>query len=162
MNTGVVRWYDADRGFGFVRPDGGGEDLFLHYSAILADGCFRALGEEQKVEFEVADGPEGASAIQVRRVFDDKGTLVTVLCADAVQVRTRSWGSPDLPKVAERLRPFGEVKLTQFLVRLRAPPHELTLFDDGRAIVKGTGDAGTARRLVGDWLGVRLPEPKPA
>lgn len=159
MLTGSVRWFDDGRGFGYLARDDGGEDVLCHYSAILADGCFRNLGEGQKVEFEVVSGPAGHSAHNVRRVFDEKGTLVTVLCADAVQVRAISWGRPNLARVAERLRGFGEVRRSDYLVRLRAPPHELTFFDDGRAIVKGTNDAALARSLVSDWLGVRLPEP---
>jgi hypothetical protein len=58
--------------------------------------------------------------------------------------------------MADRLRPYGDVKLSDYLVRLRAPPHELTVFD-GRAIVKGTGEEAEARRLVSEWLDVRLP-----
>jgi CspA family cold shock protein len=154
---GTVRWFDDQRGFGFIARDDGGEDLFCHYSAILQDGCFRNVGEGQKVEFEAGAGPEGPVAMNVRRVFDDAGALVTVLCGDAVQVRAMTWGRPNLTRMAERLRSFGEVKLTSVLVRLRAPPHELTFFDDGRAIVKGTADAALARTLVAQWLGLRLP-----
>lgn len=157
MIAGTVRWYDEERGFGFVARDDGGDDVFCHYSAIQADGCFRSLGEGQKVEFEVAEGPDGPTAVNVRRVFDAGGTLVTVLCGDAVQVRTVAWGSPDLGAAAARLAAFGEVKRADYLVRLRAPPHELTLFDDGRAIVKGTNDAGLARSLVSRWLGIQIP-----
>jgi CspA family cold shock protein len=159
MLTGSVRWFDDGRGFGFLARDDGGEDVFCHYDAILADGCFRSVGEGQKVEFEVLEGPHGLLATNVRRVFDDEGTLVTVLCGDAVQVRAISWGRPNLVKMAERLRAFGEVRDSACLVRLKAPPHELTFFDDGRAIVKGTNDVSLARDLVSGWLGVRLPEP---
>jgi cold shock protein len=156
--TGMVRWWDDARSFGVLARDDGAEDVFCHYLAILADGCFRLLEEGQKVEFEVFDGPEGPTARNVRRIFDSAGVLVTVLCGDAVQVRTRSWGTVDLPAAAERLEGFGEVRLADYLVRLRAPPHELTLFDDGRAIVKGTNDAVLARSLVSTWLGVRIRE----
>jgi CspA family cold shock protein len=159
MLTGSVRWFDDGRGFGFLARDDGGEDVFCHHSALVADGCFRNLGEGQKVDFEVLPGPAGLTATKVRRVFDESGTLVTVLCADAVQVRAISWGRPNLATIAERLRAFGEVRGSEVVVRLRAPPHELTFFDDGRAIVKGTNDASLARRLVSGWLGVRLPEP---
>jgi CspA family cold shock protein len=159
MVTGTVRWFDDGRGFGLLARDDGGEDVYCHYSVIVADGCFRNLGEGQKVEFEVQEGAHGPAAIHVRRVFDERGSLVTVLCGDAVQVRAISWGRPNLARIAERLRAFGDVRHSDYAVRLRAPPHELTLFDDGRAIVKGTGDAALARGLVSGWLGIRILEP---
>jgi CspA family cold shock protein len=158
MVHGVVRWFDDERGIGLLAQDGGGEDVFCPFSAILADGCFKRVGPGQKVQFELFETPEGPVAGNVRRVFDDEGVLVTVLCADAVLLRTRTWGELDLPATAERLQPFGLVRLSDYLVRLRAPPYEMTVFDDGRAIVKGTGDASLARDLVRRWLGVRLPD----
>jgi CspA family cold shock protein len=160
MISGTVRWWDDQRGFGFLARDDGAEDVICHYSAIVADGCFRKLGEGHKVEFDTFESREGLVATNVRRVFDAKGVLVTVLCGDAVQVLTRSWGRPNLPSAAERLRSFGQVHLASILVRLRAPPHEMTLFDDGRAIVKGTNDPNLARALLTKWLGIRLPEPE--
>jgi len=156
MVTGTVRWFDAERGFGFLAREDGGEDVFCHWSVIQADGCAKALAEDQKVEFDVCDLPEGLVAANVRRVFDEHRTLVTVLCGDAVQVRAFPYRRPNLKLMAERLRPFGEVRQSDFLVRLRAPPHELTLFDDGRAIVKGTGEEAVAVGLVSQWLGVRV------
>jgi CspA family cold shock protein len=158
MPTGTVRWWDDERSFGVLSQDGGGEDVLCHHTAILADGCFKLLAAGQRLEFQVCESPEGLVATNVRRVFDERGVLVTVLCGDAVQIRTRSWGRPDLGAAAERLGVFGEVRACDYLVRLRAPPHEMTLFDDGRAIVKGTNDAALARSLVGRWLGVRIPE----
>jgi len=157
MEQGTVLWFDDQRGVGFVRRDAGGEDLLVHYLHIHADGCFRAVGEGQRVEFEVFDGAEGLWAVNVRRVFGEDGFVVTVLCGDAVQVRVSAWGRPNLKKMADRLRSYGDVKVSDYLVRLRAPPHELTVFDDGRAIVKGTGEEAEARRLVSEWLDVRLP-----
>jgi adenylyltransferase/sulfurtransferase len=56
--------------------------------------------------------------------------------------------------LAERLRALGEVRANEYLLRLSVPPYELTVFDDGRAIVKGTGDAALARSLVARWVGV--------
>ncbi len=157
MMTGVVRWFDDERGIALLARDDNGEDAFCPFGAILEDGCFKKIAPGQRVEFEVLESPEGAVAGNVRRVFDDQGVLATRLCANAVQVRTRSWGEVDLPSTAERLRQFGDVRLTPVLLRLRAPPHDLTLFDDGRAIVKGTDDVEQARGLVRQWLGVRLP-----
>jgi CspA family cold shock protein len=157
MVRGTVRWFDDDRGFGLLAQDGGGEDVFCPFNAVLVDGCFKRLGPGQKVEFELYELPEGPVAGNVRRIFDADGVLVTVLCGDAVQVRTQAWGEIDLVRAAERLGPFGEVRRSDYLVRLRAPPHEMTLFDDGRAIVKGTNDEALARSLVVKWLGVNLP-----
>jgi CspA family cold shock protein len=156
MATGTVRWFDDSRGFGLIAQDEGGEDVFCHFSVILADGCSKALAEGQKVEFDRYDLPEGLVAGNVRRIFDESGALVTVLCADAVQVRAVAYRRPNLRVFADRLRPFGEVHQSEYLVRLRAPPHELTLFDDGRAIVKGTDDEAVALSLVSKWLGVHL------
>ncbi len=156
--TGAVRSFDDERGFGLLAQDGGGEDVFFPFNSVQADGCFKKLEPGQKVQFDLFELPEGPIAGNVRRVFDEAGVLVTVLCGDAVQIRTRSWGEIDLGATAERLRAFGEVRLSDFLVRLRAPPYEMTIFDDGRAIVKGTNDAPLARGLLRNWLGVKLPE----
>jgi len=160
MVTGTVRWFDEERGFGFLARDEGGEDVFCHFSVIQADGCHRKLAEGQKVEFEIFDLPEGLVAGNVRRVFDSSGSLVTVLCGDAVQVRVSPYRRPNLTRMAERLRPFGEVRVSEFLVRLLSPPYEMTLFDDGRAIPKGTNQESVARDLVMKWFGVRIPDPE--
>ncbi|NWD84088.1 cold-shock protein [Pseudomonas reactans] len=66
MATGTVKWFNAEKGFGFITQDGGG-DIFVHFSAITGDG-FRTLEENQKVEFEVAQGAKGAQAENVRVV----------------------------------------------------------------------------------------------
>jgi CspA family cold shock protein len=65
MATGIVKWFNDSKGFGFVTQDGGGEDVFCHQSAIQATG-FRSLSEGQKVEFEVKKGPKGLQAENVR------------------------------------------------------------------------------------------------
>jgi CspA family cold shock protein len=158
MVTGRVKWFDDERGFGYLTREAGGEDVFCHFSVLQRDGCYRKLAEGQKVEFDVCDTPAGLVAANVRRVFDANGKLVTVLCGDAVQVNAMPYRRPNLATLAERLRGFGDVRQCEYLVRLRAPPHELTLFDDGRAIVKGTSDEAVARSLVTRWLGVRIPE----
>jgi adenylyltransferase/sulfurtransferase len=80
---------------------------------------------------------------------------VTALCGrDAVQVRALSGARPDLAAIAERLRVVGAVKASALLVRVTAAPYELTVFDDGRVIVKGTSDEVLARSLVSRWVGV--------
>ncbi|EFQ82956.1 cold-shock DNA-binding domain protein [Aeromicrobium marinum DSM 15272] len=65
MATGTVKWFNADKGFGFIAPDGGGEDLFAHFSSIAASG-FRSLDENQKVEFDVEQGQKGLQAANIR------------------------------------------------------------------------------------------------
>ena len=65
VTRGKVKWFDAKKGFGFITPDDGGEDLFVHFSNIEADG-FKSLLEGQDVEYEVGQGRKGPQATQVR------------------------------------------------------------------------------------------------
>lgn len=65
--TGIVKWFDDGKGYGFITPDGGGKDLFAHFSEIQADG-FKSLQENQRVEFEVKQGPKGLQAASIRPV----------------------------------------------------------------------------------------------
>ena len=65
MSTGTVKWFNEAKGFGFISPDGGGEDLFAHFSSIEMDG-YKSLKEEQRVSFEVTDGPKGKQASNIR------------------------------------------------------------------------------------------------
>ncbi len=67
MTQGNVKWFNSEKGFGFIAPDGGGADVFVHYSAIEAGG-FRSLEENQRVEFEVTQGAKGLQAERVRGV----------------------------------------------------------------------------------------------
>ena len=64
MATGTVKWFNDAKGFGFITPDGGGEDLFAHFSAIVSSG-FKSLQEGQKVSFEVTTGPKGKQASNI-------------------------------------------------------------------------------------------------
>ncbi len=63
--TGTVKWFNDSKGFGFITPDGGGEDLFAHFSEIQGNG-FKSLAENQRVQFEVKRGPKGQQAASIR------------------------------------------------------------------------------------------------
>ncbi len=65
--TGIVKWFNDAKGFGFIKPDGGGEDLFAHFSQIEGKG-FRSLAENQRVEFEVTQGQKGPQASRIRPI----------------------------------------------------------------------------------------------
>ncbi|MGH3821266.1 MAG: cold-shock protein [Pseudonocardiaceae bacterium] len=67
MAQGVVKWFNAEKGFGFISVDGGGPDVFVHFSAIQGDG-YRTLDENQRVEFESSQGPKGPQADTVRAI----------------------------------------------------------------------------------------------
>ncbi len=67
MPEGTVKWFNADKGFGFITPEAGGEDLFVHFSAIQAQG-YKSLDEGQRVSFEVTQGQKGPQATNVRPV----------------------------------------------------------------------------------------------
>jgi CspA family cold shock protein len=64
MTTGVVKWFNAEKGFGFITPDDGSKDVFAHFSAINSSG-FRSLEENQHVEFDIQEGPKGLQAANI-------------------------------------------------------------------------------------------------
>lgn len=65
MSTGTVKWFDAEKGYGFIQPEDGSKDLFVHHSEIQVDG-YASLEDGQKVEFEMGNGPKGPCATQVK------------------------------------------------------------------------------------------------
>ena len=65
MTTGTVKWFNAEKGFGFIAQADGGADVFVHFTAIQADG-YRSLDENQTVEFDIVQGPKGPQADNVR------------------------------------------------------------------------------------------------
>jgi CspA family cold shock protein len=65
MAQGTVKWFNAEKGYGFIAQDGGGADVFVHFSAIQGDG-YRSLEENQQVEFDITQGPKGQQAENVR------------------------------------------------------------------------------------------------
>jgi len=67
MTTGTVKWFNASKGYGFISPTNGGDDVFAHFSAIEMDG-YKTLKEGQHVEFEIQEGPKGPQATNIRSV----------------------------------------------------------------------------------------------
>jgi len=66
MSTGKVKWFNESKGYGFIEPEGGGKDIFVHYSAIQGEG-YKTLSEGQPVEFEVTQGDKGPQAENVTK-----------------------------------------------------------------------------------------------
>lgn len=67
MATGTVKWFNDSKGFGFITPDEGGDDLFAHFSAIVASG-YKSLKENEKVTFDVTEGPKGKQASNIQKI----------------------------------------------------------------------------------------------
>jgi cold shock protein len=69
MATGKVKWFNDQKGFGFIQPDNGGKDIFVHHSVIEGQG-FRTLQDGEAVEYDAEEGPKGSKALKVRRASD--------------------------------------------------------------------------------------------
>jgi len=65
MATGIVKWFNSSKGYGFISPNNGGDDVFAHFSSIEMDG-YKTLKEGQRVEFEIQEGPKGPQAAHIR------------------------------------------------------------------------------------------------
>ncbi len=70
MATGKVKWFNDQKGFGFITPESGGKDIFVHHSVIEGQG-FRTLQDGEAVEYEAEDGPKGSKATRVKRMAPD-------------------------------------------------------------------------------------------
>jgi len=68
MSVGTVKWFSNSKGYGFISPDEGGEDVFAHFSAIEMEG-YKTLNEGQKVEFDINDGPKGLQASNIKEAL---------------------------------------------------------------------------------------------
>ena len=68
MNTGTVKWFNSEKGFGFIANDNGGDDVFVHFSAIVAEGGYKSLQEGQAVTFDVETDPKNSSKLRAVNV----------------------------------------------------------------------------------------------
>ena len=88
MAIGTVKWFNNAKGYGFILPDGGGDDLFAHYSAIQMDG-YKTLKAGQPVEFDIIEGPKGLQATNIQSATED-GLPIEVYEEEAVPDESQS------------------------------------------------------------------------
>ena len=87
MAEGTVKWFNADKGYGFIAPDDGTADVFVHHSAIQADG-FRSLEENQRVAYTAGRGQTGPQAVEVRPILPLAGRTGILLVARPARMRS--------------------------------------------------------------------------
>jgi cold shock protein len=68
MNTGIVKWFNSEKGFGFIANDNGGDDIFVHFSAIVSDNGYKSLQEGQAVTFEIEPDPKNSKKLRATNV----------------------------------------------------------------------------------------------
>jgi CspA family cold shock protein len=107
MATGKVKWFNNAKGYGFILPEAGGEDLFAHFSSIEMDG-YKTLKAGQDVEFEVVEGPKGQHAVEIRAGDEESAESGELDGSEPVDVVV---AGVDLAE-AEPERPEGEAELT--------------------------------------------------
>ena len=101
QSTGIVKWFSRVRGYGFIQPDDGSEDVFVHFSVIEGDG-YRNLYEDERVRFQVEDTPKGPQAVAVSRIEEAEEELDATSPADAVPAEEEeevqaTWPADELP-----------------------------------------------------------------
>jgi CspA family cold shock protein len=91
MATGIVKWFNSAKGYGFICPDGGGQDVFAHFSSIVMDG-YKSLKAGQPVNFEIQEGPKGLHAVEISALSESASTT---------QAATNSSSAENATNIAE-------------------------------------------------------------
>jgi len=115
MPTGTVKWFSDDKGFGFITPDEGNRDLFVHHTAIVADG-YRSLAEGSRVSYEEEEGNKGPKAVNVQKVFRPWPPLREYPKARHPAGLPRSWGRLAAPGTKSYSR-----MISRMMMMMRVP-----------------------------------------